>query len=122
MKSKTMPRFRLRQSLNVCHPTKPTFVVKLSCCVLLFGAFSAALWGAGSEPLSVRDVLEGRASGSASDLVELVTLVGALSWEPHASNTGVRAYLQDATGGIALSGHDNALPLARFERGDVVNV
>src|SRR5258708_13220455 len=103
MESKTVPRFRLGQSLNVCHPTKPTFVVKLSCCVLLFGAFSAALWGAGSEPLSVRDVLEGRASGSASDLVELVTLVGALSWEPPASTTGVRAYLQDATGGLSPS-------------------
>src|SRR5260370_39949412 len=113
MKSKTMPRFRLRQSSNVCHPAEPTFVVKHSCCVLLCGAFSAALWGAGSEPLSVRDVLEGRASGSASDLVELVTLVGALSWEPHASNTGVRAYLQDATGGNAVSGQHNSSPLAR---------
>src|SRR5260370_12273791 len=115
-----MRRLRVKQSSNICYPTNPTFVVKLSCCALLFGALSTALWSAGSEPISVRDVLEGGAVGTASDSAELVMLVGALSWEPHASNTGVRAYLQDATGGIPLSGNDSALPLARFERRDLV--
>ena len=72
-----------------------------------------------SQFLPVHDALESRSGDDAAS----VTLIGALSWEPHGSGNGsARAYLQDATGGIALSGQNNALPLGQFERGDVVRV